>query len=557
MRLSLSNDGTYLLEILDDEHLEHVGPNVFGPVTTSEARELTGGGSGVLVAQGSDSEFGDIVFKHGAASDSKECFALATIHSELKRRGERAQDCAVAAAAMSERLPEFRFIYISRKHLWDRALTHWHNARNMLVAINRLSSTSGKAAARERTMELCHIPNGPRVCLANGVLKIHCEELEALSSSVSRCLWRCGRDHEGYSRLRKIFQDLVHLQKEKMWKFTLAQKQIGGDSPKTASKWLLEGRLRGDTMKALIHEIVTIMQYLETLTSEDEANGVEIVRKEVDALSKMPSPSVAHVSAITDAYVGHAIVKNFDSACGRFVFLRNVGEKLREQRLQLAPEEIVPGEYLAKVLAQGALIEDVFADAKGSTSLDLLAKSWLDLLREAVSLHECATHCMWTAGLTDSGLHNMFLDEGHIWLFDLGEPALVSRPAFLTKFLMSFYHVLGMEEMPSGRSWVTRFKCSNGRLRCTEASASLLKQAEADFSIAVQALVDITFHGQEQVRLLLARYAALQLLSDAAFCLQKWEAKGGGQLGLRPQASNMEKWLWRALWDVYVSARLC
>lgn len=57
------------------------------------------------------------------------------------------------------------------------------------------------------------------------------------------------------------------------------------------------------------------------------------------------------------------------------------------------------------------------------------------------------------------------------------------------------------------------------------------------------------------VRGLLIRYTALQLLSDAAFCLEKWQIKGGGapSYGEGNHNRGLEKWLWRALWDVYVA----
>ena len=62
------------------------------------------------------------------------------------------------------------------------------------------------------------------------------------------------------------------------------------------------------------------------------------------------------------------------------------------------------------------------------------------------------------------------------------------------------------------------------------------------------------FHGNESVRQLLIKYVVLQLLSDAAFCLRRWEAKGGGakRYGERLKY-QMEKWLWRSIWDQYMA----
>ena len=66
-------------------------------------------------------------------------------------------------------------------------------------------------------------------------------------------------------------------------------------------------------------------------------------------------------------------------------------------------------------------------------------------------------------------------------------------------------------------------------------------------------LADV-FEGEAAVRKLMVRYVILQLLSDAAFCLERWEHKGGGVEHLRPLA--LEKWLWRAMWDIYIATEV-
>jgi hypothetical protein len=55
------------------------------------------------------------------------------------------------------------------------------------------------------------------------------------------------------------------------------------------------------------------------------------------------------------------------------------------------------------------------------------------------------------------------------------------------------------------------------------------------------------------MRWLLLQYVTLQLLSDTAFCLQRWELKGGGRARDHNHNKGIEKWLWRAIWDVYVA----
>jgi len=64
------------------------------------------------------------------------------------------------------------------------------------------------------------------------------------------------------------------------------------------------------------------------------------------------------------------------------------------------------------------------------------------------------------------------------------------------------------------------------------------------------------FGGEDEVRTLLVRYVVTQLVSDAAFCIEKWRTKGGGDENRSEHQKVLEKWLWRALWDVYASEEL-
>ena len=56
--------------------------------------------------------------------------------------------------------------------------------------------------------------------------------------------------------------------------------------------------------------------------------------------------------------------------------------------------------------------------------------------------------------------------------------------------------------------------------------------------------------------MLLLRYVVTQLVSDAAFCVEKWRIKGGGDKERSEHQDYLEKWLWRALWDVYASEEI-
>ncbi len=150
----------------------------------------------------------------------------------------------------------------------------------------------------------------------------------------------------------------------------------------------------------------------------------------------------------------------------------------------------------------------------------------------------------------------MFLSEDNLWLFDLGEPSLEPIPAFLTKFLMSFFHTLGMEENESG-DWIVRFEQDDsGKLRLTEETMEVLPKVMEAFNITMDMLIKEVFGGEEEIRVLLLRYVVTQLISDAAFCIEKWRKKGGGDESRSEHQYYLEKWLWRALWDVVSSAIL-
>lgn len=141
-------------------------------------------------------------------------------------------------------------------------------------------------------------------------------------------------------------------------------------------------------------------------------------------------------------------------------------------------------------------------------------------------------------------------------LFDLGEPSLQPIPAFLTKFLMSFFHTLGMEEDEKG-DWVVRFEQDDsGKLRPTQQTLDILPKIMLAFNTAMDKIVEEIFGGEDDIRILLLRYVVTQLISDAAFCIEKWRMKGGGDKERSDHQYYLEKWLWRALWDVYASEEI-
>ena len=262
------------------------------------------------------------------------------------------------------------------------------------------------------------------------------------------------------------------------------------------------------------------------------------------------------------------------------------GRDLRNGTVHLQPKEVIPAKHLETLFfeslrtaedgtssgrrslgAVDATFDAPFQRLAADESCDprdhfpVFASGldqWQSLLGLSLSIdHPSATSRIWNSGLSDGGLHNMFLSEdGEMWLFDLGEPCLQTIPSFLTKFLMSFFHTLGMEEDETG-DWVVRFEQDgSGRLRPTGRTVELLADALRAFNVTVDRIVAEVFDGAGGVRVLLLRYVVTQLISDAAFCVEKWRLKGGGDVMRSDHQDNLEKWLWRALWDVYVSEEL-
>jgi len=407
----------------------------------------------------------------------------------------------------------------------------------------------------------------------------------------SSCNRSIGTD--GYSTLMNFVEVLRAEQEEREWKFTLAQQTIGQSrgidgkmqSAPTASSLLAQGKLKGPLLQRLIDSQLQVIRNLQLLTMPEETGAADAVRDEYEKIilvqvSENRIVSAEEVSNLANDFVGKAIHKNFNPN-GRFAMLGDFGQDLRNETVHLKPKEVIPAKHLetlffeSRQTAESAGRDSLFAvDATFDAPFQRLTADesgdhfpvfasgldqWQSLLRLSLSVeHPNATSRIWNAGLSDGGLHNMFLSEdGEMWLFDLGEPCLQTIPSFLTKFLMSFFHTLGMEEDETG-DWVVRFEQdgSSGRLRPTERTVELQADAIRAFNVTVDRIVAELFDGADGVRILLLRYVVTQLVSDAAFCIEKWRLKGGGDELRSDHQDNLEKWLWRALWDVYVSEEL-
>jgi len=573
------------MRFVADCSLESIHPHIRVPATLQNPVALGGGGSGVAVFRGMDDDFGDVVMKHGGHKDSAELFALATVEDQLKQRG-REKDAEDSSSFMVAQTPDFRFLYISQDHLRDRGVELWSVVKdNVLAAAGHGAEAPETASSMwgflhrtllspqrrsEPDMQRAKKPsNGIRLCRGtyspeNGArcmapvdfLDNQLEVRTAVSAEFDEHgRLQCTAPGEGVRYLQRFFKHLVGIQRKRCWKFTLAQKTIGGAHPATGSSLLAKGRLQGGALRTLIDGTIVVMHHLEKLTRPEEKQAIAEVRQVLAKAEEQLSFGASDVPQFVDAYVGFAVRKNFHPVLGRFRKLRDYGAMFRSGKLILDESERLPAKQLGTLLHQGAHMESVFSSGPtGLTALDSHFHSWRELLHRATSLKgEAAQSRIWTCGLTDGGLHNLFLGEDRLWLFDMGEPALTAQPAFLTKFLMSFFHTLGMEETSCG-SWVNRFTPEDdGRCGLSAATTTLMPQVFEAFRETLNHIVAEVFEGEAAVCDLLMRYVVLQLLSDAAFCLERWEQKGGGRERFRPQAHSLEKWLWRALWDLYVA----
>ena len=119
-----------------------------------------------------------------------------------------------------------------------------------------------------------------------------------------------------------------------------------------------------------------------------------------------------------------------------------------------------------------------------------------------------------------------------------------------------------MEEDSKG-GWVRRFDIvhRNGSppmLKLTEETQRKISVAYESYQFAIDHFVKELFHENPQATSLMVRYTVLQLVSDAGFCLQRWQSKGGGNQRFGYSAKqNLSKWLWRSIWDLYIASEVC
>ena len=601
-----------IFKYVHDRHFQYIQPNVFGPACLVNAQRMGGGGSGVSVFSATHPRLGEIVMKHGGAGDMKELFALGTIAAQLQRRGTETGSVS-AMKDMQACLPEFKMVYISPQHVLYKPKAVWGKLKK-LVKIGRDRRTrdsfamlamkiemsehhiqsrkstfgsSGAAAAAaapalqqlvtfddskflgpganiriyecdsgipKAFIEDCHVTEKPALNFV--VPKDHIRSIDNTTLALDRTA--------DFDSLQHLYEALSPLMSKHLFKFTLAQKRIGGPRAKTGSQWLYEGKLDGLVLGSLIARFIVTVRDLQALTLPEEVNVVDEIRREVQQLRAVSKEGVVTSDAISemaDQFMGNAIKKNFHPQKGRMRFLRKTCQGFREKDFYLLDEELVPAGHLATLGEPDAHMSDVFVGASSEPPLFHPDKDmWLNLMAQATSsrpsMSPNATKRVWTSGLCDAGIHNLFVSKDDLYFFDLGVPQLQSLPGFMTKFLFSFFHILGMEEdkNSSDNEWVRRFVPQGDKLVLTKETTDLLPRAYDAFEVSLSRIIEEVFDGDQSLRWLLLQYVTLQLLSDASFCLQRWSMKGGGH----PREDDnhnrgLERWLWRALWDTYVA----
>lgn len=574
----------------------HLIPIFFGCVL--------GGGSGIAVFTGSHPELGDIVMKHGDFKDLKELYALATIAEELKKRGEHigsSRRSKEAALSMKSCLPEFKMIYISPQHVLLKKKELWGKLRTLVKIGGYLSKdTSATSSGSLDSLVSKTIESGSKKTGSGSSNKIgrhsHTSSLSdstVLTPGMSIRIYERDKakaavyldektkkpslaillpekfthlidsgtvessSNEEYDCLKQVYKGLSAVMSSHLFKFTLAQKKIGGTDAKTGSQCLYEGKLHGFLLANLISKFVKTVHNLQQLTLPEEVDVADQVRAEVRKLENDHSFKADSISVMADQFMGNAIKKNFHPTKGRILFFRQSCEEFRKNKVFLIPEEKLPAKHLGRLMESGTFMSDVFVGASSEPPMIQPSKNfWINLMGRAVDERKCmspnALKQIWTSGLADAGIHNLFLNESDVFFFDLGEPQLQSIPGFMTKFLFSFFHVLGMQETEDGE-WVRRFVPQGDKLAITKETTELLADAYDAYEVCMNRIIDEIFDGDQGLRWLLTQYVTAQLLSDAAFCLQRWKMKGGSRSREQNHNIGIERWLWRALWDTYVA----
>jgi hypothetical protein len=212
---------------------------------------------------------------------------------------------------MKSRLPEFRMIYISPHHLRERPRGLWSRLMKLtkefskgnlfspsllsdyfasqkndvegdrsLEGISSIYSSDAKSiriySSNKKEVKVCPLPHSVDMILGSD---------DDITTAINGSL-HYGATGNGYDYLKIFVDALADTQEKWFWKFTLAQKTIGGASPRTASSFLGEGELSGDLLDTLIREFLLVIHNLQHLTLSEEENVVDQVRAELRGIEQ-------------------------------------------------------------------------------------------------------------------------------------------------------------------------------------------------------------------------------------------------------------------------------
>jgi len=226
---------------------------------------------------------------------------------------------------------------------------------------------------------------------------------------------------QNFDSLTHLYEGLSPLMSKHLFKFTLAQKRIGGAHAKTGSQWLYEGKLKGLLLDNLIAKFIETVRQLQSLTLREELYVCEQIRDEFEKLKSTNLRSDS-LSTMADHFMGNSIKKNFHPTKGRIRYLRKTCKDFRDHNLYLLPEEEMPARHLATLGRPDAFMSDVFVGTSSEPPLFHPDKDfWINFMAQAISDRPCmspnATKRIWTSGLCDAGIHNLFVSQEDLFFF--------------------------------------------------------------------------------------------------------------------------------------------
>jgi hypothetical protein len=252
--------------------------------------------------------------KHGGYKDTRELFSLAKIAETLRKRD------GTACRDILNRIPEFKGVYISPKHL-RKLPRSIRNKLELSIIYQHMHSPEISVEADSDTGIIHQHAREIRLFVSEGGGVQFFAESEVVDLTIGpgdeiateNESLQYGAAGEGYPYLETFVEELASTQKVWLWKLTLAQKRIGGSSPRTVSSILAAGELHGIVLQTLISEFVQVLRSLQSVTLAEEEEGVSRVRLELAILKENGSALPGDLSAESDAFVGFAVSESYRS----------------------------------------------------------------------------------------------------------------------------------------------------------------------------------------------------------------------------------------------------